>query len=63
MSDDLKLPDAHDRRQMLVTSARSLAAVAIVASAAIVARTKPAEAQEPRLPNTQSVATASSRER
>ena len=44
MSDDLKLPDAHDRRQMLFTSARSLAAVAIVASAAIVARTKPAEA-------------------
>ena len=61
MSDDLKLPDAHDRRQMLVTSARSLAAVAIVASAAIVARTKPAEAQLAPLP--QQVATVSSKER
>jgi hypothetical protein len=45
MSDALKAPHVHDRRQMLFTSARSLAAVAIVASAAVVARTKPAEAQ------------------
>jgi len=45
MSDALNAPHVHHRRQMLLTSARSLAAVAIVASAAIVARTKPAEAQ------------------
>lgn len=47
MSDELKAPNVHDRRQMLFTSARSVAAVAIVASTAIVARTKPAEAQAP----------------
>jgi hypothetical protein len=46
LPDDLKAPVVHDRRQMLVTSARSLAAVAIVASTAIAARTKPAEAQD-----------------
>jgi Hint domain len=46
MSDDLKAPYSHDRRQMLFTSARNLAGVAIVASTAIVARTRPAEAQE-----------------
>jgi hypothetical protein len=44
MSDAFNAPHVHDRRQMLLTSARSLAAVAIVASTAIIARTTPAEA-------------------